>query len=67
MADVHLHLDECPDCGGPQATTMTRIPGIESITLHDEDGPALTYTGRLTVSVGPMPGPCPNTPEAGRG
>ncbi|WP_060880280.1 hypothetical protein [Streptomyces scabiei] len=58
----HVHqLDLCPDCEGLRTTRLDRLPGLVDLTLHGPGGAVLS-SGPAVVHIGPVPGPCPNTP-----
>ncbi|MEC3995167.1 hypothetical protein VSR01_17155 [Actinacidiphila sp. DG2A-62] len=62
------HLDLCSDCGGLRTVTLQRVPGISSVTVHDDAGAAsLGTTGPAALYIGPAPEACPNAAGVGDG
>jgi hypothetical protein len=55
--DCLHHLEICDECGGLDMTTLTRIPGVLSISI--DGGPALPVFEAFT---GPARSACSDTP-----
>ncbi len=57
MANCLHHLEICGECGGLDVTTLTRVPGVLSISI-DEKLPRAVFE----VFAGPARTDCSNTP-----
>lgn len=61
MSEPLHHVDLCPDCNGLRVAPMTRLDGV---TLDLSAGP-FSYHGTATVTLSPVPEPCPNLSKQG--
>ncbi|KUN37683.1 hypothetical protein AQJ30_15475 [Streptomyces longwoodensis] len=57
MAERVDHVDLCPDCQGVRVLPATRI---SDVTVHMDGSDHISYRGKATVTVIPLPDPCPN-------